>query len=453
MPPKLGRFFFRRCFRSMRITAIYAPRVLKAAREGVLLIKTQSVVSENIYNNMSIIITSGHTQTAEVEFINGHPDVLSSRIAAEIVNALASKCSASELEFLRVDINVQSLAQPFKSGEPTGIVINVGGQITSPIKVDIAELAHSTVIKVLEQSGYFAENHFSPKSLTVNTDGITTQSANLNPTSRTNKFADSCVVYGHYVTEPYGLQGTFPSLILGKRIDETLFKLQKQVLEELHADGKLHITISYTNEGYAIEEIIVTTSHAEEMNDNLREKVKFELVKHLPELKQVADIVSVNPGGNFNIYYLQADSGVSKTKDNVIVTGGIHQLGTDAIWGKCLFKASSTAIPYAFALSRVVAEVTGASYASVRVFARYGQQDVLIQLEEIDSKVEKLRNKINNALNKLPKDRDAIRKIVGIEVTHQTYRNWNDIEGFHDDNKPWKQHNKDLCKLLENALR
>src|SRR3989344_638234 len=96
--------------------------------------------------------------------------------------------------------------------------------------------------------------------------------------------------------------------------------------------------------------------------------------------------ISINHGGDFNHYFVNADSGISGKKDSVIVTSGLHQLGTDGIWGKCLYKASSVAIPYAFALSRAVCEATTAKFASVGVYTKYGQKQAGLFLADIDSR-------------------------------------------------------------------
>ena len=143
---------------------------------------------------------------------------------------------------------------------------------------------------------------------------------------------------------------------------------------------------------------------------------------------------------------------MSKVKDAVIITGGLHQLGTDAIWGKCLYKASSTLIPYAFALSMAVCEITGAGYASVEAYAQYGQTEARLQLQDIEPQYERLRKEINNALTRLPRDRDGVRQITGMPLSIQSYRLFNDVGGFHDMTKPWKRRNKQLERELVKAL-
>src|SRR3989338_7578932 len=163
--------------------------------------------------------------------------------------------------------------------------------------------------------------------------------------------------------------------------------------------------------------------------------------------------ISINHGGDFNHYFVNADSGISGKKDSVIVTGGLHQLGTDGVWGKCLYKASSVTIPYAFALSRAVCEAIGANFASVKVYARYGQEQAELFLEAIDPKYERVRSEINNALKTLPRDRDGIRNILNMKVNLITYGKFNDVREFHEPTKPWKYYNPQLVDSLTSALK
>ncbi|HLL60171.1 MAG TPA: hypothetical protein VK338_00480, partial [Candidatus Nitrosocosmicus sp.] len=162
---------------------------------------------------------------------------------------------------------------------------------------------------------------------------------------------------------------------------------------------------------------------------------------------------NVNNGGDFNVFFLQADSGVSKAKDDVIITGGIHQLGTDRVWGKCMFKASSTLIPYTFALSKVICDVTGAKYASVSGYSHYGRELAFFQLQDLDSEHENMRGDINKALDRMVRDRDGIRNILGMPVTVETYKAYNDVTNFHSAEKPWKRGNKELEEMFRKNIK
>ena len=136
-----------------------------------------------------------------------------------------------------------------------------------------------------------------------------------------------------------------------------------------------------------------------------------------------------------------------------MITGGNATIGTDKVWGKCLYKASSTLLPYTFALARSVAVAFDARYVSIQASSRYGQEHALLQLAEIDPLHERYRDDINRALKRLPRDRDAIREILGLPVTLVTYHIFNDVAGFHDKDKPWKIYNRELQTGFEQALR
>jgi hypothetical protein len=395
---------------------------------------------------MSIIISDSHREIAESEFIGRHPDTFSSQLAARLTLALAEQHNQQEISAYRADLNIQSLGS-LRAGE-AWIKVNIGGQLQIPQRVDVVQAARAATLDALEQAGYFRDGDFAAERTVIDVSGTTGQAPELNATTQQNRFADSCVVYGHYIAPPHGIQGTFGSLIIAKEIDEAVRELHTAT-SALRPDGKVHVVTRHTAEGPIAEEVYLSTAHAHGRRDEAIGLVKERLAA-LPSLASAS--ISVNAGGDFDTYFLKADSGVSKAKDDVIITGGIHQLGTDRVWGKCLYKASSTLIPYSFALARAVCEATGAAYASVRAASQYGQEGTLLQLQEIDPAYEHLRKLINRSLQRAPRDRDSIREIVGLPVNIESYRLFNDVRGFHGDEKPWKRRNALLEKELVDAL-
>ncbi|HLC51612.1 MAG TPA: hypothetical protein VJI98_00025 [Candidatus Nanoarchaeia archaeon] len=386
---------------------------------------------------MSIIIAKGHRETAEVEFIGKHPDTFSSYVAAKLVENLATK--SENVEEFRSDINVQSLYDHGK------VRVTIGGQIVVNRKIKVDKIATETVISCLKRAGYV--DYANPNKVIVKTI-VTKQSNYLNNTSKSNNYADSCVVYGHYLHEPFGVNGTFPSLIIAQQIDKILNDNKKQ-LSALRYDGKVHVTVIYNERGFKVDDVYISVAHKKNCS-NFDDKLKQVLINKIPALKHSK--INVNQGGEFSVYFLKADSGVSKAKDDIIITGGIHQLGTDRVWGKCLYKASSILIPYVFAMSKAICECTGADYSSVSAFAKYGQREAEIQLCEIDPKFERLREKINRCLENIPRDSQSIRTILNLPISKGTYKLMNDISGFHDSNKPWKKKNRILIKYLKEGL-
>lgn len=437
---------------------------------------------------MSVILTPGHVEIAESEFIGRHPDTLSSCLAAELVYSIAAQVhvqnsgllsnytkgkllnpTASQLqgidasveeshglENLRADVNVQISALNSKNITPIPIRINLVGQITAPQfqQTDLDQIVRETTFDVFNRAGYFLHGDFVPQHVIADTQGVTSQSPNLNRTTQHNKFADSCVVYGHYIGEPFGVDGTFPSLVIAKEIDRTLEETVRQGdVPELRSDGKVHVSVVRESNGYRLRDIYLSVAHSKNPSTEFRESIGKIVSQSIREYKGGKDAqITVNGGGNFNFYFVNADSGISGKKDSVIVTGGIHQLGTDGIWGKCLYKASSVAIPYAFALSRAVCEATGANFASVGVYARYGQEQAELFLQEIDPKYESIRDSINRALRTLPRDREGIRNILNMRVNLITYGKFNDLRGFHEPTKPWKTYNPQLVEALKSNV-
>jgi hypothetical protein len=402
---------------------------------------------------MSIIIVEGHREIAEVEFAGKHPDIFCTHLAAGLVESLAfygETCRDFDLQEFRADINVQAAAKKDRPLGVTPIQLTIAGQLVFPEWLDLGQIARNEAITLLGKSGYLRDGDFSSSQLSLNLDGITTQSPHLNQTTNRNAFADSCVVYGHHLAAPYGLNGTFPSLILAKKIDEAVAALFKEEIPQLRPDGKVHVTTEYTKNGFNVRRAYVSASHAKNIDPDFRDTVRTGILRCVPELEGAE--VLVNAGGNFDVYFLQADSGVSKAKDDVIITGGEHKLGTDRVWGKGLYKASSTLIPYVFALSKAVCGVTGAKYACVRAYAEYKQEQADLWLQDIDPAHERHRSAINSALGNLPRDRDSIRHITGMPVNLKSYRAFNDVNGFHEPDKPWKQDNLPLEQLLNRAL-
>ena len=437
---------------------------------------------------MSIVLRPGHVEIAESEFIGRHPDTLSTCLAAELIYHIAAQVhvknsgllrdftegkllnpTALKLQFidssleesyglenLRADVNVQISALNSKNVTPIPIRINLVGQIAAPQfkQTDLDQIVRETTFDVFSKAGYFLHGDFVPEHVIANTQGITSQSPNLNRTTQHNKFADSCVVYGHYIREPFGIDGTFPSLVIAKEIDRTLEETVRQgAIPELRSDGKVHVSVVRESKGYRIRDVYLSVAHSKNPDAQFREAIGKIVSQAIKEYKGGKEAqITVNGGGNFNFYFVNADSGISGKKDSVIVTGGIHQLGTDGVWGKCLYKASSVAIPYAFALSRAVCEATGANFASVEVYTDYGQEQAELFLQEIDRKYERFWHDINRALRTLPRDRDGIREILGMKVNLVTYGKFNDVRGFHEPTKPWKSYNPQLVDALTRAM-
>ncbi len=438
---------------------------------------------------MSIILTPGHIEIAESEFIGRHPDTLSTCLAAELIYSIATQIhvqnsgllrdfttgklsnpTASQLqdvdatvtesyglEDLRADVSVQISALNSKNITPIPIRINLVGQITAPQfkQTDLDQIVRETTFDVFNKAGYFLHGDFVPNRVMIDTRGITAQSTNLNEVTQHNKFADYCVAYGHYIKEPFGIDGTFPSLAIAKKIDRALEETVRQgIVPELRPDGKVYVYVERESNGFRVQNVDLSVAHSRNPRNEFKEIISRIVSNVIKNFNGGQDApITVNGGGKFDVYFVDADYGISGKKDGVIVTGGMHQLGTDGVWGKCPYKASSIAVPYSFALSRTVCEATGANFASARVHVKHGREPADLSLDVIDPKYESIRDDINKALRTLPRDRNGIREILNAKVNLVTYGKFNDVRGFHEPTKPWKSYNPQLVEALTSAIR
>ncbi len=398
---------------------------------------------------MTINISPGFRETGEAEF-RGHPDIVASAIAADIVRTLAVKTSGLNpylLSGFRSDLSIQLLGgQPANGVTP--LYANIGGQLVFPECLDFEGIAQSVITERLRETGYFIYGEFSPDHVSINKCGRTTQSPHLNGTSKNNRFADRCAVVGHHLAEPYGLQGTFPSLIIARSIDE---KLARADLPRKRPDGKCHVTVEYADSGFKVILADVSVAHAPEYPPGFCDQIRSS-VRSIERCQSAEIFVNQESSDgehlDFIVHFVQADFGMSKAKDGVLITGGSHQLGTDAVWGKCLYKASSVLLPYVFALSRAVCDATGARYASVQGSSRYGSEHAQFTLVELDPKFQEQREKINACLTKVPSDPASIRSALGLNDLLLAYKMFNDPLHFHSPEKPWKQRNGGLVEYF-----
>lgn len=429
---------------------------------------------------MTIIIDSGYRPPpAEVEFFPKHPDVYSTAVAANLVQRFAEIAERrDQLQGFRADLNVQSAVRPpskqsleGRSSRPFMIHVGIAGQLMIQDHTPLEEIARDVVTTTLQQAGYFRDGDFHPNYVLVDIRDITPQGLALNGTTKQNRFADSCTVHGHYIASPYGIDGTFPSLGIASVIDR-LLSSYFQESPEARPDGKVHVTVRYTPQGFVCDDpngVYISLAHKKGATPEFFHAVRAYLAENLSRYHVSRDAIAVNAGGEFAEYFLPVDAGVSKVKDSVIATGGVHQHGTDAIWGKCLWKASSTLYPYAYALARAVCEVTHAQYASICLHARHNQELAAVQIEDLDPalanydtrELGRLRERMTHALSRersafeatpIPLDRDGIRDILGMPVTLETYRLFNDPQGFHDPEKPWKLRNEELNDRVSTAF-
>ena len=270
---------------------------------------------------MSIILTPGHIEVAESEFIGRHPDTLSTCLVADLVDSIAAATHTKNsgfmlnfksgevpqltdsqsgeyvmaaglpygLEKLRVDLSAQVSALNAINIPPVPVRVNVAGQVTAPdLKAgELEEIIFEDVTNVFRDAGYFLHGDFNPDFIVVDTKGIKSQSPNLNGTTHQNKFADSCVVYGHYIREPFGIDGTFPSLAIAKSIDQTLKEIVlTNSIPSLRPDGKVHVSVVRKPDGFRVRDIYISVAHASDVQPDFRDVIEHRIYYAIKEFLQ-----------------------------------------------------------------------------------------------------------------------------------------------------------------------
>ena len=381
---------------------------------------------------MAIIIYEGYRQTAEVGFCRKDPDVFATFFAAELVSHLAQAIAPESLETFRADVNVQVVKATKRVKRSTPIRINVVGNIHASNSIDLEEISRATALSLLDRAGYLMHGDFEGGNLIINTEGVIRESS-IDIEEAKNIFTDSCTVIGHAIRAPYGKSGTFSSLIIAQEVDRFVDTLLREEDLGLRPDGKAYITVKYGKDGISLEQVALSLSHKQGNNlSAFRKEIGERIAQEFKRYRLKRENTLVNEGGPFDRYFVQASTGVSKAKDGVIITGGNTGIGTDSFWGKCMYKASSILFPAAFAVSNVVCELTGAKYASVRGSVLYGYERATFVLEQIDPECERQRYAINRAMEILPRSPAELRKMLDLPVSIGSYRQLNDVAGFHD---------------------
>ncbi|MFC2133803.1 hypothetical protein ACFLTH_04235, partial [Bacteroidota bacterium] len=390
---------------------------------------------------MSISVWDGKKIVVEKEFADKHPDVFASTLAANTVVNLAEQCdNIGFLDDFRSDLNFQIGAQTDENGL-YHLNVSVAGQVNIPTEIDLKDSIEVEVNKLLDKSGY---RDFGFYNGLVDIKKVTSQAEELNETTRKNKFGDSCVPVGYHIASSYVLNGTFPGLAIANDIDASIDKILKNGdIEELRPDGKVHVVtkdIVKKNKisGFSLEYVNISIAHDEELPAGFREEVRKKIIEYSNGYKDMLSQVEmdINAGGSFIHYFVQADSAVNKVKDAVIINGGKMGIGSDAFWGKCLYKASSTMIPFSFLLAKTISDVIHKN-VSITGLSMIGQErEAMFFLEEIYPDVnDRVKNNIDRILEEeLPTTRNDLMDYLGIPrpVNIESYRLLNDVQGFHN---------------------
>lgn len=394
---------------------------------------------------------AGNIRVGEVE-LRGHPDVLGSGIVDELVHGLAETAhNARQLPQYRADICAQVSALERCADKPDVIPVAVSlrGQIVVPDGVNVAQIAHEAAVGEFDRVGHFRNGVFHPDAVIVDAR-FARQSPDLNATTSGNAFGDSGTYIGHYYAEPYGIAGTTPPLIIGQQVDRWLGELVDQF--PIVRDGKVETRIHFVDGGYVVDDISIAVAHLRNVDPKLYEQIQVIIQERAGAAGYGEPRIRVNPGGVFD-NPIGGDAGVNGKKDGVLLHGGHEPLGTDGFYGKDFAtKASSTATPWAFALSRAVAEATGSRYSSVTVEAEYSGVAQPF-LSEIDHNLADLGPAVTAGIRSLPTDRDGIQQVLGLKPNEIiTYRTRGGTHDFHRPDQPWKRHNPEIFDAINRKV-
>ncbi|RBP61592.1 methionine adenosyltransferase [Brevibacterium sanguinis] len=153
---------------------------------------------------------------------------------------------------------------------------------------------------------------------------------------------------------------------LASRMAEKLSEVRKLgVLDYLRPDGKTQLTIGYDgNEAVTIENIVVSTQHADGIDQNrLKAEVKEHVIDPIAEssgLDRGPEKIHINPAGPFVTGGPMGDAGLTGRKIIVDTYGGYSRHGGGAFSGKDPSKVDRSA---AYAMRWVAKNVVAAGLA------------------------------------------------------------------------------------------
>jgi len=239
----------------------------------------------------------------------GHPDKVCDQISDAVLDAVLTK-----------DPNGRVACEVMIT---KGIVI-VAGEISTKCYVDIPEIVNRT----LEEIGY------NPNEFGI-MNSIQRQSSDIALGVDKGGAGDQGIMYGYATNETPSLMPL--PIYLAHKLTEKLTEVRRNyTLKFLKPDGKSQVTVEYENGIPKRISNIVVSSHHSRMNiENLREKIKKEVIDPCLKDYNTEDTeIFINPTGNFEIGGPTADTGLTGRKIIVDTYGGVGRHGGGAFSGK-----------------------------------------------------------------------------------------------------------------------
>ncbi|MEW5738462.1 MAG: methionine adenosyltransferase [Myxococcota bacterium] len=252
----------------------------------------------------------------------GHPDKICDQISDGVVDALIAKDP-------RARIAVETLVK-------TGLAI-VAGEVTTSAWIDIPRIVRSTITGI----GYTD----SSMGFDGNTCGVMVaiegQSQDIargvdEKGAKEQGAGDQGMMFGYACNETAELM---PAPIqYAHQLTKKLADIRRKKHDWLRPDGKSQVTVEYKNgKPVRIDAVVVSTQHAEEVNNKkIRDVVMEEVIKaSLPaKLMDKKTKYFINPTGRFVVGGPMGDSGVTGRKIIVDTYGGMGRHGGGAFSGK-----------------------------------------------------------------------------------------------------------------------
>jgi S-adenosylmethionine synthetase len=246
----------------------------------------------------------------------GHPDKLADQISDGILDAILSRDPLARVAC--------------ETAVTTGLV-TVMGEITTDTYVDIPRIIRQTIREV----GYTrAKYGFDSETCGVMLS-IDEQSPDIAQGVDVGGAGDSGMMFGFACDETPELMPL--PISVAHRLARRLAEVRRDhTLSYLRPDGKVQVTVAYGAEKPAVETVVISAQHHDEVKiEELREDVRREVI--VPVLgKSESDAVKayINPTGRFVTGGPVADVGLTGRKTQVDSYGGYARIGGGCFSGK-----------------------------------------------------------------------------------------------------------------------
>jgi S-adenosylmethionine synthetase len=249
----------------------------------------------------------------------GHPDKLADQISDAILDAILAKDPLARVACEAI--------------VTTGLAMVVG-EITTDCYVDIPRILRQTVREV----GYTRARYgFDAETCGVVTS-IDEQSPDIAQGVDVGGAGDSGMMFGFACDETPELMPL--PISLAHRLARRLAEVRRnKTLNYLRPDGKVQVTIRYSDDGkpQGVDSVVVSAQHHEEVDT---EQLRHDLAEHVIDAVIPADLRGegmrsfINPTGRFVIGGPVADAGLTGRKIMVDTYGGYARHGGGCFSGK-----------------------------------------------------------------------------------------------------------------------